>query len=83
MSVPITISLRIRAIDFAPVGRQMRKDRDKIALHDLSITERILDEMVMGTLILAIDTPLEMRQTLLGTLKILLTSVLRDLQQKD
>jgi hypothetical protein len=36
----------------------------------------------MGTLILAIDAPLEMRQTLLGTLKILLTSVLRDLQQK-
>jgi AcrR family transcriptional regulator len=42
----------------------------------------ILNEMVMGTLILAIDTPPELRQTLLGTLKILLTGVLRDLQQK-
>lgn len=42
----------------------------------------ILNEMVMGTLILAIDTPPETRQRLLGTLKTMLTSALRDLQQK-
>jgi AcrR family transcriptional regulator len=42
----------------------------------------VLNEMVMGTLVLAVDTPPDIRQTLLETLKTLLTSVLSDLQHK-
>jgi AcrR family transcriptional regulator len=42
----------------------------------------VLNEMVMGTLVLAVDTPPDIRPTLLATLKTLLTSVLSDLQHK-